>query len=99
LTIVVLWKPYYLFTSGFKESVFTYWKGVLRNYGISISAFILASYAIQYIPFNPYQTLWEWAIYATCGMIIFLTIDFSATLLFAKGAKDSLLRIKSIRKK
>ena len=99
LAIVVFWKPYYLFTSGFKESVAIYWKGVIRNYGISIAAFILATYAIQYIPFNPYQSLWEWVLYAAIGMIIFLSIDLSATLLLAKGAKDSLYRVKNIRKK
>jgi hypothetical protein len=59
----------------------------------------LAIYAIKYIPIDPYQSLGEWALYATIGMTIFLTIDISATLLFAKGAKDSLSRIKNIRKK
>ena len=99
LAIVVLWKPYYLFTSGFKESVTIYWKGVIRNYGISFVSFALAIYAIKYIPFDPYQSLWEWALYAAIGMTIFLTIELGATLLFAKGAKDSLSRIKNIRKK
>lgn len=99
LAIVVLWKPYYLFTSGFKESVSIYWKGVIRNYCISFSSFALAIYAIKYIPFDPYQSLWEWALYAAIGMTIFLTVNLSATLLFAKGAKDSLSRIKNIRKK
>ena len=99
LAIVLLWKPYYLFTSGFKEPVSIYWKGVIRNYGISFASFALAIYAIKYIPIDPYQSLGEWALYATIGMTIFLTIDISATLLFAKGAKDSLSRIKNIRKK
>ena len=99
LAIVVFWKPYYLFTSGFKEPVTIYWKGVIRNYGISFVSFALAIYAIKYIPFDPYQSLWEWALYAAIGMTIFLTIELGATLLFAKGAKDSLSRIKNIRKK
>lgn len=99
ITIVVLWKPYYLFTSGFKESVSLYWKGVIRSYGISISAFAMATYTLRYIPVNPYQSIWEWALYAAIGMAIFLTIDLCATLLFAKGAKDSLYRIKNIRRR
>ena len=98
LAIVVIWKPYYLFTSGFKESVSIYWKGVIRNYSISISAFVLATYAIRFVPVNPYHSIWEWTVYAAIGMFIFLTIDLSATMLFAKGAKDSLGRIKNIRK-
>ena len=99
LAIVVLWKPYYLFSSGFKESVSIYWKGVIRNYFISITAFVIATYIIQYIPVNPYHSIWDWIIYAIISMTIFLSIDLSATLLIAKGAKDSLFRIKNIRKK
>jgi len=99
LAIVVLWKPYYLFTSGFKESVFVYWKGVIRNYAISITAFAVATYSIQYIPVNPYHSIWDWIIYAIICMIIFLSIDICATLLFAKGAKDLIYRFKNIRKK
>ena len=99
LAIVVFWKPYYLFTSGFKEPVTIYWKGVIRNYGISLASFTLAIYAIKFIPFDPYQSLWEWALYAAIGMMIFLSIELGATFLFAKGAKDSLSRIKNIRKK
>ncbi len=94
LAIVVLWKPYYLFTSGFKESVSIYWKGVTRNYSISASAFISATYILKQIPINPYQTIWSWIEYAAIGMILFLAIDLTLTLLFAKGAKDSLKRIR-----
>ncbi|SFO53336.1 Membrane protein involved in the export of O-antigen and teichoic acid [Prevotella sp. tf2-5] len=96
LSIVVLWKPYYLFTSGFKESVSIYWKGVLRNYTISFFAFFSATYILKQIPINPYHTIWSWIGYAAIGMVIFLTIDLTLTLLFAKGAKDSLNRIKRI---
>ena len=96
LAIVVLWKPYYLFTSGFKKSVSIYWKGVLRNYTISFFAFFSATYILKQIPINPYHTIWSWIGYAAVGMVIFLTIDLTLTLLFAKGAKDSLNRIKRI---
>lgn len=97
--IVVLWKPYYLFTSGLNEPVSIYWRGVIRNYGISIFAFALATLIIRYVPVNPYQNIWDWILYAIIGMIIFLSIDLGATLLFAKGAKDSLKRIRNFRKK
>ncbi len=96
LAIVILWKPYYLFTSGFKKSVSIYWKGVLRNYTISFFAFFSATYILKQIPINPYHTIWSWIGYAAIGMFIFLTIDLTTTLLFAKGAKDSLNRIKRI---
>lgn len=99
IAIVVLWKPYYLFNSGFKESVFIYWKGVLRNYAISFFAFLFATYLVHLVPINPFRSIGDWVIYAIIGMAIFLTIELTSTLLFAKGAHDSLNRIKNIRKK
>ena len=97
--IVILWKPYYLFSAGFKESVRTYWKGVIRNYTISGLAFTSASNLINLVPIDPYVNIWNWILYAIVGMLIFLPIELGGTLLFAKGAKDSLYRIKNIRKK
>lgn len=99
LAIVVLWKPYYLFSAGFKLPVSIYWKGVLRNYAISAFAFFGALFILRYIPINPYENLLQWVLYAIVGMLIFLTIDFSVTLLFAKNSKDVLSRIKNFRKK
>lgn len=97
--IIVIWKPYYLFTSGFKESVTIYWKGVLRNYAISLSTFAMATYILRSLPINPYSSIGNWMAYSAIGMIIFLFINTTATLLFAKGAIDSLNRIKSVIKK
>ncbi len=97
--IVVLWKPYYLFSSSFKKSVLVYWKGVSRNYTISFVSFSLASYIICFIPFNPYNSLGEWVLFSSFGMLVFLIIDLMVTILFAKGARDILIRIKETIKK
>lgn len=99
IPIVVIWKPYYLFSSGFKESVGIYWRGVLRNYAISAAAFASATYALHFLPIAPYQSIWSWMGYAIIGTLLFLIVDLTATALFAKGAKDSLYRIKNRRKR
>lgn len=96
LSIVVLWKPYYLFSSGFKLPVSIYWRGVISNYVISISAFAMSVYMVRFIPINPYHSIWSWAGYSFVGLTIFIVIDLSATALFAKGAKDCYHRVKSI---
>lgn len=97
--IVVFWKPYYLFSSGFKKSTTIYWKGVIRNYAISFSTFALASLLLKSISINPYISIRNWMAYSAIGMIIFLLINITATLLFAKGAIDSLNRMKTAIKK
>lgn len=96
--IVVIWKPYYLFSTGFKESVWVYWKGVARNYAVSAFAIAAALYTMRFIPISPYRNIWDWVLYAAISMAIFLVYDITATLLFAKGAKDSLRRIKKMKK-
>ena len=98
LAIVVLWKPYYLFSSGFKMPIILYWKNALKNYAISGFSIGAAIYTLHVIPINPYVNLWNWLLYAFIGMLIFLALDLTATLLFAKGSKDLLYRIKNIRK-
>lgn len=98
IPIVVIWKPYYLFTSGFHEKVKDYWIGVIRNYAISAFAISTSLYTIRFIPISPYRTFWDWISYSVIGMVIFLSFEISATLLFAKGAKDSLSRIKKSKK-
>ena len=98
LAIVVLWKPYYLFTSGLKERVSIYWLGVMRNYAISAFAIGISIYMLQFIPISPYHSIWSWVAYCSVGMVIFLFFDLSATLLFAKGAKDSLRRVKILKR-
>ena len=99
VAIVVFWKPYYLFSAGFNDSVYIYWKGILRNFTVSACAILSATYLLHLIPINPYQSLINWIEYAIIGMIIFFLIDITLTLLFAKGAKDSCQRIlKSIKK-
>lgn len=96
--IVMIWKPYYLFSSGFKESVSIYWKGVSRNYIISALTFAAATYILYLIPINPYQHIWAWIGYASVGTLIFLFINLTTTYIFAKGAKDSFYRIKNRKK-
>lgn len=99
IPIIVIWKPYYLFTSGFRIKVHNYWKGVVRNYAISAFAIGTSLYILHFIPISPYRTIWDWMAYSAIGIVIFMSIDLSATVLFAKGAMDSLNRIKSIIKK
>jgi O-antigen/teichoic acid export membrane protein len=97
IPIVVIWKPYYLFTYGFKKSVLIYWKAVIRNYAISCFAFVTSLLTIQLIPINPYHSFSQWLLYSISCMAIFLTYDLAATIICAKGAKNSIYRIKYFR--
>lgn len=99
IPIIVIWKPYYLFTSGFKMPVSIYWRYIMRNYAISAFAIGTSLYLLHFINISPYHSFGDWIFYSAIGMVIFLTIDLSSTILFAKGAKDSLNRIIIKRKR
>lgn len=95
LAIVVLWKPYYLFSAGFKESITNYWKHVLKNYAVSAFSIGISLLTVRFVPLNPYNSIIEWVGYAITGMVIFLTIELTTNILFVKGARDIVQRIKN----
>lgn len=97
--IVVFWKPYYLFSSGFKLQISLYWGGAIRYYIIFVLSFFISIYICRLIPINPYQYFYSWIAYCAISTIAFLMINITLLLCFAKGAKDCLKRIKYFRRK
>ena len=92
--IVIWWKPYYLFSSGFKEAIATYWNGAVRYYLIFCLSFVLAYHINQTIPINPYTSFYSWIQYCTLSILAYLLINVTLLLCFAKGAKDCVQRLK-----
>ena len=94
MPIVVLWKPYYLFSQGFHEPVKTYWGGIVRNYGVFIAAFAIATMLCRRLPIDPYQGFPQWMLYAAATTAIFACIDLAGNILLCHGAKSLLRRVK-----
>ena len=95
-SISLLWKPYYLFHSGFLLSYTIYWKGTIRNYLVFIFSFITTHYFITKMEINICQNYLQWILFCLCSITIYLIINISATILFCKGSKDIIIRISSI---
>lgn len=95
--IVLFWKPYYLFSSGFKMQVFTYWNGAIRYYLIFGISFFLGYQTTQLISINPYQHFYSWILYSTISIFTYLVINITLLLCFAKGAKECIKRIKHLK--
>ena len=92
--IVVFWKPYYLFTSGFKLPISVYWKGAIRYYLIFGISFI-AVYQLNHIKIINPSTDWLYLIgYACILCACYLTINVLLLFTFSKGMKDVVLRMK-----
>lgn len=92
--IVVLWKPYYLFTSGLKMPVSVYWKGTIRYYiifGLSFTmVYLVNDLYITNIDFD----WWSLIGYACVLIIGYLIVNILLLYIFAKGTKDVVLRMK-----
>ena len=97
--IVILWKPYFLFSSGLKERYSVYWSGAARNFGVSIVSFTIAHYLTNAIQINAYSSYLLWSTYSIYILTVYLIINLTLIRLFCKGSKDFLSRIKQFVKK
>lgn len=86
--LVILWKPYYLFHNGFKQSVSFYWKNILIHIAILTSCLILAQIATSYFNWEIVPTLWGIILYLLCFTIPTILIYSLCIYIFCPGAKD-----------
>lgn len=93
-----LWKPYYLFHSGLHLKYSTYWKGVIRNFAVSITSFIGAHLLLEFIEIDAESSFLFWLQFCAIGICIYLAINLSLTLIFCKGAQDLVSRITILNK-
>ena len=91
--IGLLWKPYYLFNSGFHFSYATYWKGAIRNFGVSIASFAIAHVLLSYVNIDTMAGFPQWILFCIIGIVFYLSVNLILTYLFCKGTKDFLKRI------
>lgn len=96
--IIVLWKPYYLFSHGFKESVVIYWKGVSCFYISFILAFAFMLFLTIGLHMTPSPTIDSIILFGI--EVVFPTILIYLLLMFliAPGTKQLLMRIEFIEK-
>lgn len=96
--IVIFWKPYYLFKSGFKLPIMQYWSGAVRYYIIFVVAFAVGSLITYQITISPSAGYLQWLCYCLLSFTAWFLIEAILLLIFAKGARQCFHRIKKIRK-
>lgn len=96
--IVILWKPVYLFSTGFKENIKTYWHGNIRYLITFIIIFSLNCYITKLLPINPHNNFISWIIYAIVISILFAISYITAIYIFCPGGKELSKRIPIINK-
>ena len=91
--IVVLWKPYYLFSKGFKDSIIDYWKGISIYhlcFAFSIAYIITSTYIFNYYPQSTLPSMLFFVLTETIPSII---IYFVLLIIFGRGTKCLIKRI------
>ncbi len=86
--ITSIWKPYFLFHYGLRESVFRYW----TNWGACIvcmlSAMAASGYILTYVHIDPYVGYRNWVLYGCISAPLFSVIYIMLLMVFTQGARS-----------
>jgi hypothetical protein len=85
---LVLWKPYYLFKDGLKESLMRYWMGVVRYISIFIITFCIGYFVKGILPMNPFVGWIEFLLYGIVLMGVYVICNIPLLYYWAPGVKD-----------
>lgn len=100
IAIIFIWKPYYLFSKGFKLSVLIYWKFFIINILTSfaaffVSGFIYDSFAKEHIQSETWGGL---ILGGSIYVIIIVIVTAISYYITSAGFRDFVHRIKFIKK-
>lgn len=99
LLIVGIWKPYFLFSKGFKIKVWLYWINIIKYIGaIIVSWSIIQCCIINNISISPTLSYISWFLYAIIIVPLFFMICFALMYSSTKGMRDFTYRIFKIKK-
>lgn len=90
---IVLWKPYYLFHSGFQLPIWAYWKETLKHLAIFGICFYLGHIIYLNIPIDASASLTDWTIKGLLTAAPFALIQCCIMHVCSKGMRDITLRI------
>lgn len=91
--IVGIWKPYFLYHEGFKESVVKYWLIWLRHMGVFITSATLSTLILHMISINSYASFVNWICKALIATFIYATINSFLMYVFTPGTNDFIHRV------
>lgn len=82
LTVICIWKPYFLYWKGFKESIWEYVSLYLKKIFLLLLAFFAAFSFCSYVIDLPADTYWQWSVYAVCTVLSYSFVSLCIFYLF-----------------
>lgn len=100
LTIVCVWKAYFLYRQGFKMPVSGYWKNIAKYMALFFLSWSAADGVLFILPlFDPTNGYGGWVLYAVYSSALFLLAFIPLFYLFSAGMRSLVGRIwKVVRK-
>lgn len=94
LIIVVLWKPYYLFSSGFHLQYGKYWQGTIKYIVSFILCVLISEGLLHFFSFNPSSSIINFIIFAIMVSCCFGLPYAALVILVCPGGRNLLERMK-----
>lgn len=97
LIIIYCWKPYFIFTKGFKTSCLVYWGNWIRYIIFMSLAILFSEMCVQRISYISTASH-NWTLWLVSGVsiVVITSVTCFIALLFTKGGRDLMHRILSI---
>lgn len=92
--IVVLWKPYFLFSKGFKISVWNYWRVIIKSLLLNAVAFVSAALLKNLIYDSQASDFIMLAKMGFVSVMLFAAICFMLFYVFDAGMRDFVSRLR-----
>lgn len=90
IMIIYIWKPYFLFSRGFKLSVWQYWREIVKYlFAIGVSLY-LSNILLGFLPIelSVYDSWFAWILYAIIIVSIFSLVELFALLITTQGTRN-----------
>lgn len=97
--IIGIWKPYFLYSRGFKTSILYYWINYFKHLGILVLVGILCYHLIPITCFTPESSYINWIKYGTVLTVTYLILAYGLFYLATPGIKAFTKRIIKRNKK
>ncbi|MCD8184689.1 MAG: sugar transporter [Bacteroides sp.] len=93
ILIICIWKPYFLYSKGFKTSVTHYWTGYAKHIVLIILPAIGCHFLFPIETYQPQTSFTHWVIYAGIITVSYGAGTFLLLLLFTDGMRTFYRRI------
>ena len=90
--IIIMWKPYFLFTKGLKGALTHYWKMFVINLIAALSMAYVAMHIVQLIQLDFFSNFGSFIIIGAINLIVYSFILLIALFLVTSGMRDFVYR-------